>query len=61
MADAMQHYKDLGVPTLADADPTIKFIRRINAVVDAMNSQLPWQALRPHPESEHHKVLSGNK
>ena len=56
MADAMQHYKDLGVPTLQDCGPTISFIRRINAVVDAMNSQLPWQALQPDPESKHHKV-----
>jgi hypothetical protein len=49
MADAMQFYKD--------ADATIKFIRRINALIDAMNSQLPFQALKPDPESKHHKVI----
>lgn len=53
----MEHYKNLGVPALQDAAPTIAFIRRINAVVDAMNSQVPWQALKPDPDSTHHKVV----
>ena len=61
MADAMQFYKDRGVETLQDADATIKFIRRINAVIDAMNSQLPCDALKPDEKSHHHKVISGGK
>ncbi|KAK3926592.1 Transposable element P transposase [Frankliniella fusca] len=57
VADAMQHYKELGVKELEDAGPTIQFIRRINEVVDAMNSQLPYQGLQPDPNSTHHKNL----
>ncbi|KAK3909961.1 Transposable element P transposase [Frankliniella fusca] len=57
VADGMQHYMRLGVPDLQDAGPTIQFIRRINDVVDAMNSQLPFQALKPDPDSKYHKVL----
>jgi len=49
---------NLGVPGLQDAKPTIAFIRRINAVVDAMNSQVPWEALKPDPNSAHHKVIT---
>ena len=52
----MLHYKNLGVPTLQDCGPTIAFIRRINSVVDAMNSQLPWDGLKPDPHSKHHEV-----
>ncbi|KAK3916667.1 DNA transposase [Frankliniella fusca] len=58
VADAMEHYMTtLKAPSLQDAGPTIQFIRRINSVVDAMNSQLPYHALKPNPDSIHHKVI----
>lgn len=52
----MQSYKDKGLPGLEDAEPTIKFIERMNDLVEAMNSQTPECALRPDPNSKFHKV-----
>ncbi|KAK3916855.1 Transposable element P transposase [Frankliniella fusca] len=46
VADAMEHYKDEGVPGLADCAPTVAFIRRINDLVTAMNSNTPWGSIR---------------
>lgn len=51
----MEYYKDL-IPALADSKATVSFIKQINKVVDAMNSQLPKCALRPDPASIHNKV-----
>ena len=52
----MQAYMDEGLPGLEDAGPTIEFITRINDLVEAMNSQVPEQGLRPNPNSKYHKV-----
>ncbi|CAH1708738.1 unnamed protein product [Aphis gossypii] len=57
VAAAMQYYKD-SIPALIDCNATVLFIKKINEVVDAMNSQLPKCALRPDPASIHNKVLT---
>jgi len=44
---------DDGVPELQDSQPSKTFIRRINAVIEAMNSQKPVEGLRPDPLSKH--------
>lgn len=51
----MEYYKD-SIPDLAKCEATISFIKQINKVIDAMNSQLPKNALRPDPESIHNRV-----
>lgn len=51
----MQYYKD-SIPALIDCNATIFFYKKINQVVDAMNSQLPKCALKPDPASIHNKV-----
>ncbi|KAL5239218.1 hypothetical protein ACI65C_006628 [Semiaphis heraclei] len=57
VAAAMEYYKD-SIPDLAKCEATISFIKQINQVIDAMNSQLPKNALRPDPESIHNRVLT---
>ncbi|KAK3909704.1 Transposable element P transposase [Frankliniella fusca] len=37
-ATAMLHYKRLGVAGMEDCDATVKFIRRVNVLIDSMNS-----------------------
>ncbi|KAF0742942.1 Uncharacterized protein FWK35_00022370, partial [Aphis craccivora] len=56
VAAAMQYYKD-SIPALIDCNATIFFYKKINQVVDAMNSQLPKCALKPDPASIHNKVF----
>ncbi|KAK3910739.1 LOW QUALITY PROTEIN: Transposable element P transposase [Frankliniella fusca] len=51
----MENYKLRGEKE--DSQPTINFIGRINAVVEAMNSKKPVEALRPDRDSVHQKVL----
>ncbi|KAL5237829.1 hypothetical protein ACI65C_005239 [Semiaphis heraclei] len=51
VAAAMEYYKD-SIPDLAKCEATISFIKQINKVIDAMNSQLPKNALRPDPEQD---------
>lgn len=51
----MEYYKET-MSELQDCEATVSFVKRINAVVDAMNSQLPKDALRPDPDSTHYKV-----
>ncbi|KAK3931076.1 DNA transposase [Frankliniella fusca] len=57
VADAMEHLKEQGVHGLADSEPTIKFIRRINSLVDALNSRSPSDGLKADPEKKHNKTL----
>ncbi|KAK3931213.1 DNA transposase [Frankliniella fusca] len=57
VADAMEHLKEQGVHGLADSEPTIKFIRRINSLVDALNSRSPSDGLKADPENKHNKTL----
>ena len=57
MAAAMEYYKDK-VPELNNCEASIAFVKRIDQVVDAMNSQIPKDALRPDPESIHNKLNS---
>lgn len=52
----MEYYKET-VPQLKQCDASVSFIKRINKVVDAMNSQIPMNALRPDTESVHNKVI----
>ncbi|KAE8737771.1 hypothetical protein FOCC_FOCC016761 [Frankliniella occidentalis] len=46
VADAMESYKEEGYQGLEDSGPTIKFIRRVNALIDAMNANTPWDSIR---------------
>jgi len=57
VAAEMEYCKDI-VPKLNNCETSIAFIKRINQVVDAMNSQIPIDHLRPDPESIHNKVNS---
>lgn len=57
VADAMEHLKRLGVKEFQDAGPTIAFIRRVNSLVEALNSRTPMTALRNDPDTVHYKVL----
>lgn len=52
----MENHKLRGEKDLEDSQPTINFIGRINAVVEAMNSKKPVEALRPDRDSTHQKV-----
>lgn len=42
----MVHYKRLGVEGLQDCDATVKFIRRMNTLIDAMNSNTRTEGLK---------------
>ena len=53
----MEHLKRLGVKEFQDAGPTIAFIRRVNPLVEALNSRTTMTALRNDPETDHYKVL----
>jgi len=56
MAAAMLSDKNDGIPELQDSEPSIVFINRIHEVIEAMNSRVPVQGLRPDPLSRHNKV-----
>lgn len=56
VACVMKQYMNRNTPGFEDAGPTIKFIERINTLSDAMNSRLPWEALRASEDSETNKV-----
>ena len=56
VVSTMESYLKEGLPEFQGCEATISFIRRMNEVVDAMNSQRPCEALRPDPETKHHKV-----
>lgn len=57
VAAAMESFRCEGVPELQDSEPTIQFIQRMNSVIDAMNSQVPWEALKNNPDEGHHLVI----
>lgn len=42
----MEHYKALGVAGLEDCGPTVAFIRRMNTLIDAMNSNTRSHGLK---------------
>lgn len=52
----MQHLKNQGVPGFEDSAATIAFIRRIDLLVNALNSRTPMTAFKNDPEAEHYKV-----
>lgn len=52
----MEHYRQRGIDSLKDGLPTIKFINRINNLIDGMNSQQPSNALKPDLQSAHNSV-----
>lgn len=52
----MKEYQSRGTPGFEDAAPTIAFIERMNDLADAMNSRLPYDALRANEDSPTHKV-----
>lgn len=52
----MEHYRDQGVELLKNSTPTIMFIKRINKLKNAINSQQPSDALKPDPLSDHNLV-----
>ncbi|CAI6366893.1 unnamed protein product [Macrosiphum euphorbiae] len=56
VAAAMEHYKEKGIESLKNCLPTIMFIKRINKLIDAMNSQQPSDGLKPDPLSNHNSV-----
>ncbi|KAK3914493.1 Transposable element P transposase [Frankliniella fusca] len=45
-ATAVEHYRRIKIKGLEDCEPTVKFIRRINVLIDAMNSNTPSQGLK---------------
>jgi len=57
VAEAMEYYIDK-VPELNNCESSIAFVKWIDQVVDAINTQNPKDALRPDPESIHNKVNS---
>lgn len=52
VATAMEHYKRLGVRGMDDCDSTVKFIRRINVLIDAMNSNTRSEGLKAEADQE---------
>ncbi|KAK3913536.1 Transposable element P transposase [Frankliniella fusca] len=57
VASAMEDYQLRGEEGLSDSQPTINFMRRINAVVEAMNSRSPADGLRPDENTVQQQVL----
>lgn len=52
----MEIYRDTD-PELADCEPTIKLIRRVNALIVAMTSRSCSNSLTIKEESKHMKVI----
>ncbi|XP_052123377.1 uncharacterized protein LOC127749402 [Frankliniella occidentalis] len=46
-ASGMQSYKENNVAELADCDATVEFVKKVNCLADAMNSNTPRNALKP--------------
>ncbi|KAK3931553.1 DNA transposase [Frankliniella fusca] len=52
-ATAMEHYKMIGIKGMEDCDSAVKFIRRVNVLLDAMNSNTRSEGLKaPDTEEE---------
>lgn len=51
----MEIYRDTD-PDLADCEPTVKFIRRVDALIVAMTSRSVRNSLNTNEESNHLKV-----
>ncbi|KAK3929508.1 DNA transposase [Frankliniella fusca] len=51
-ATAMEHYKKIKTKGMEDCDSTVKFIRRVNVLIDAMNSNTPSQGLKAATSTE---------
>lgn len=56
VADAMEHLMNRGLLEFRGAEATIEFIRKINALVEALNSRLPSEGLRNDPTTKHYHV-----
>lgn len=56
----MKHYADKNTPGFKGCEETIRFIKKINDLVDAMNSRLPSEALYANKDSKHYKVSEEN-
>lgn len=52
----MKFYYERGEKGFEGCEPTMKFIKKINELGDAMNSRLPHEALRYDKDSKHYKV-----
>jgi len=52
----MEHYKEKGIESLKNCLPTIMFVKRINKLIDAMNSQQPSDGLKPDLLSNNNSV-----
>jgi len=52
----MESCKNEGVG-FEDSGPTIQFIKRIDEVAEAMNSQIPEEGLRVDPRSQHKVII----
>lgn len=61
VARTMKHYADKNTPGFKGCEETVKFIKMINELVDAMNSRLPSEALYANKESKHYKVREEKK
>ncbi|XP_034242912.1 uncharacterized protein LOC117646214 [Thrips palmi] len=46
VATAMEHYKSIGIPGMQDCGPSVAFIRRMNVLIDAMNSNTRRHGLK---------------
>ena len=44
----MEAFKRMGIASLQDADPSIKFCKRVKSLITAMNSRTPLDSLRPN-------------
>ncbi|KAJ1531355.1 hypothetical protein ONE63_000039 [Megalurothrips usitatus] len=51
-ATAMEHYRRLGVRGMEDCESTVKFIRRVNVLIDALNSNSPQEGLKAPQEDQ---------
>lgn len=49
----MVTYKDKGEKDLQDCDPSVKFLRTINALIEAMTSRNPLNVLKNDNEFYH--------
>lgn len=52
----MEHLQRLRVQGFEDATATISFIRKVNALVEALNSRTPMTALKNDPGTTNYKV-----
>jgi hypothetical protein len=51
VATAMEHYNRVGIRGMEDCEGTVKFIRRMNVLIDAMNANTRRNSLKS-PENE---------